>query len=66
MIRLLESVPWFVIAAFGAAALLAIAAGRGRSSGSSSGEARALTRGAALVYAVAAAVIIGLWMREQF
>ena len=61
---MLESVPWLVIAAFGASGILAVVAGRAKASGSQ--QTRIVIRLAGLTYALVAAVIIGLWMREQF
>ena len=63
MIRLLESVPWFVIAAFTASGVLAVAAGRGQNGPETS---RRLTRAVGLTYAAVATLIVALWAREQF
>ena len=63
MIRLLNSVPWFVITVFVASAALAIAAGRPSSNGAPSSLA---TRAVGIFYALAVTVVTALWAREQF
>jgi hypothetical protein len=63
MIHLLESVPWIVMAAIGASAVLAIAAGRGGRNETLAAGLPARVSG--LIYAAVAGVIIFLWIGER-
>jgi hypothetical protein len=63
MFRLLESVPWIVIVAIAASAVLAIAAGRTAKNGALTAGLPARVSG--IIYAAVAGVIIFLWIGEQ-
>ncbi len=64
VLELLASVPWFVISAFAASAVLAVAAGRTSSADTATATGTA-TRTVGVIYAVAVGVVTGLWILEQ-
>lgn len=64
MLDLLASVPWFVISAFAASAVLAVAAGRDSATDTSLGAGIAI-RTVGLFYAIAVGAVVGLWILEQ-
>lgn len=57
--------PWFVVSAFAGSAVIAVIVGF-RSRQGEVAEAATVTRTAGIVYAMAVAVVIGLWVREKF
>lgn len=66
MIRLLDSVPWFVISAFVASAGLAIAAGMRSPAEGPGRDGSTAARFAGFVYGAAVAVVVVLWVRETW
>jgi hypothetical protein len=66
MVQLLQSVPWFVIAAFAASAVLAVAAGRTQPDSPEAPGTGVAARAAGIVYAGSVAIVIILWIGEQF